>query len=72
MDKDKIDIDWNLRLEKHFIDVDKALSDINKNKTDVDKALSEIKLNDKKLRWFEVALILTAVGLIIAFTKLFL
>lgn len=52
------ELEWHLKIEKRI--------------SDIDKNYSEIILNNKKSRWFEITLIITVIGLSIAFTKLVL
>ncbi len=59
------ELEWHIKMTK-------ALSIIEKNQADMAKALSDTNLSDKKIKWYEVSLIFVLVGLVIAFTKLFL
>lgn len=79
MTTEKTDLEWQIDIKKKLIEIDKAISDIDKNKIDVDKMHSEIEnnrinaqLNQKKIGWFNYIMMTTFIGLIIAFTKIFL
>ncbi len=45
---------------------------INKKITEIEKNIFESSLIEKKLKWYEITLVVTIIGLSIAFTKLFL
>lgn len=51
---------------------EKTVAEMHKLNAETRKLLSEQSFNDKKVKWYELTLILAAIGLTIAFTKLFL
>ncbi len=54
------------------LQINKTISELEKNQADIAKALSETKLTDKKIKWYEISLLFVLIGVVIAFTKLFL
>lgn len=58
-------IEWQVNIEK-------AISEIAKNRSDELKANSDTQLNDKKVKWYEISLVFIVFGLGIAIAKIFL
>ncbi|MCU4677474.1 hypothetical protein N7931_17770 [Catenovulum sp. 2E275] len=51
---------------------EKTVAEMHKLNAETRKLLSEQSFSDKKAKWYELTLIFAAIGLTIAFTKLFL
>lgn len=65
MTKDEEEEERRLRINNYIAETEKYITESSKNRI-------ETTLNSKKIRWFEITLVITIIGLSIAFTKLVL
>jgi len=69
---EKDHIAWQLNINKAIIDIEKNQTEIRKLMADTLLSDSTREFTNKKVKWYEITMILAVVGVVIALTKIFL
>ncbi len=69
---EKDHIAWQLNINKAIIDIEKNQTEIRKLMADTLLSDSTREFTNKKVKWYEITMILAVGGVVVALTKLFL